>query len=116
MANETAQVESFVFSEQDFRYELSPGVTENSSRFDQALQASWRQHMDAGHFTYKLEKVVSRVMAGKYGYVAQYTPERGNQRRMPQVAYSTCQDSKHTEICIRSCLYVPSFNALFFKV
>ena len=78
----------YTFNDGDFVFNVQHDEAVSSrveSAFDKALKAKWMEHMDAGHFTYKLEKVVSRVMPGKYGYIAQYTPERGDKRRMPQV-------------------------------
>uniref|UniRef100_A0A1E1X625 GDP-D-glucose phosphorylase 1 n=1 Tax=Amblyomma aureolatum TaxID=187763 RepID=A0A1E1X625_9ACAR len=79
------------YGDEDFVYDVAPGRKEHrSSRFDQLLQAKWRDAMTNGHFWYKLDKLETRILPGKYNFVAQLNPKRAQERRKPQHVTSVC--------------------------
>ncbi|XP_007479378.2 GDP-D-glucose phosphorylase 1 isoform X2 [Monodelphis domestica] len=61
------------------------------SRFDCALQSSWKQRMEQGLFRYCLGDLQTQILPGPLGFVAQLNVERGVQRRPPQNIQSVRQ-------------------------
>lgn len=80
----------FVYKDADFVYDVAPGGEGRPTRFDQLLQSKWDEAMTSGHFWYKLDKLDTRMLAGKYGFVAQLNTKRANERRKPQHVTSVC--------------------------
>ncbi|XP_077522451.1 GDP-D-glucose phosphorylase 1 isoform X1 [Amblyomma americanum] len=79
------------YGEGDFVYDVAPRREERrSSRFDQLLQTKWSDAMKNGHFWYKLDKLETRILPGKYNFVAQLNPKRAQERRKPQHVTSVC--------------------------
>uniref|UniRef100_G3MPU4 GDP-D-glucose phosphorylase 1 n=1 Tax=Amblyomma maculatum TaxID=34609 RepID=G3MPU4_AMBMU len=79
------------YSEGDFVYDVAPGGEEcQPSRFDQLLKTKWGEAMASGHFWYKLDKLETRILPGKYNFVAQLNPKRAQERRKPQHVTSVC--------------------------
>ncbi|KAH8028284.1 hypothetical protein HPB51_014940 [Rhipicephalus microplus] len=81
---------SFVYGDADFVHGVAPGGEGRPTRFDQLLQSKWDEAMTSGHFWYKLDKLDTRILPGKYGFVAQLNMKRANERRKPQHVTSVC--------------------------
>lgn len=60
----------FVYGDADFVHNVAPSEGK-PTRFDQLLQSKWNDAMTSGHFWYKLDKLDTRILPGKYGFVAQ---------------------------------------------
>lgn len=84
-------LKEFEYGEADFVYGVEPGcVGAKPSRFDQLLQSTWNEAAAGGHFWYKLDKLDTRILPGKYGFVAQLNTKRAQERRKPQHVTSIC--------------------------
>uniref|UniRef100_A0A224YYK8 Protein containing DUF4922 domain n=1 Tax=Rhipicephalus zambeziensis TaxID=60191 RepID=A0A224YYK8_9ACAR len=79
----------FAYDDADFVHDVAPS-DEKPTRFDQLLQSKWNDAMTSGHFWYKLDKLDTRILPGKYGFVAQLNTKRANERRKPQHVTSIC--------------------------
>ncbi|XP_023345910.1 GDP-D-glucose phosphorylase 1 isoform X2 [Eurytemora carolleeae] len=61
------------------------------SDFDLKLAEKWSQLMKKGSFRYGLEDICSRIVGGKFGFVAQLQLNRSTNRRPPQAMLSLKQ-------------------------
>lgn len=73
----------FDYKEDDLIYEVDASQT-TLSRFDRLLRSKWDDAMEKGHFWYKLNKLETRILPGKYRFVAQLNIKRAQERRKPQ--------------------------------
>jgi len=62
-----------------------------ATSFDDAIQARWRAHQDAGHFRFPWQTPRSRVPGGRFNFLLQYNPLRAATRRAPQSMVSVVQ-------------------------
>lgn len=84
------KLKEFEYGEEDLVYDVAPSREPKPTRFDQLLQSKWNEAMANGHFWYKLEKLETRILPGKYGFVAQLNTKRAQERRKPQHINSIC--------------------------
>ncbi|XP_074090170.1 GDP-D-glucose phosphorylase 1 [Macrotis lagotis] len=92
-------VQDFVYCPEELRVNGIQWQTSESgvlctpllSRFDCALQSSWKQRMEQGLFRYCLGELQTQILPGPLGFVAQLNVERGVQRRRPQNIQSVRQ-------------------------
>lgn len=88
----------FVYTNQDFVSDVlrssgnSLGTASMPAKFDTTIQAGWTDRMDRGLFRYPLGDLQTRIMPGRYGYVAQLNIQRGLERRKPQEILSIQQE------------------------
>lgn len=75
---------TLIYDAGDFVYEVASGVDSRPTRFDDLLRSKWSAAMAAGHFWYKLDKLETRILPGKYRFVAQLNTKRAQERRKPQ--------------------------------
>ncbi|XP_010882064.2 GDP-D-glucose phosphorylase 1 [Esox lucius] len=70
--------------------------TSSTSTFDIILKTGWTDRMRRGFFRYHLSDLETRILPGRYRYVAQLNIQRGIERRKPQEILSIKQnfDSK----------------------
>jgi len=61
------------------------------SKYDINLREKWDKGQKEGYFRYKLDKLETRILQGKYGFVAQLNLKRAEQRRAPQDIRSVAQ-------------------------
>uniref|UniRef100_V5IF92 GDP-D-glucose phosphorylase 1 n=1 Tax=Ixodes ricinus TaxID=34613 RepID=V5IF92_IXORI len=73
----------FEYDDDDLVYELNAPLT-SPSRFDRLLRSRWDDAMEKGHFWYRLDKLETRILPGKYRFVAQLNIKRAQERRKPQ--------------------------------
>ncbi|CAN7937852.1 unnamed protein product [Ixodes hexagonus] len=76
-------VATFEYNDDDLMYEVNASET-TLSRFDRLLRSKWDEAMEKGHFWYKLDKLETRILPGKYRFVAQLNIKRAQERRKPQ--------------------------------
>ncbi|XP_065309045.1 GDP-D-glucose phosphorylase 1 isoform X2 [Dermacentor albipictus] len=86
----TMKLKEFEYGEDDLVYDVAPSREPKPTRFDELLQSKWNEAMANGHFWYKLEKLETRILPGKYGFVAQLNTKRAQERRKPQHVSSIC--------------------------
>ncbi|GAB6020531.1 hypothetical protein CHUAL_003214 [Chamberlinius hualienensis] len=68
-----------------------------SSKFDEFLCKRWDEAQQAGHFRYKLEELDTKILDGKYHFVAQLNVKRASDRRKPQHIASVSQPFNHED-------------------
>ncbi|KAM7289808.1 GDP-D-glucose phosphorylase 1 isoform X2 [Ixodes scapularis] len=73
----------FEYDDDDLVYEINASPT-SPSRFDRLLRSRWDDAMEKGHFWYRLDKLETRILPGKYRFVAQLNVKRAQERRKPQ--------------------------------
>ncbi|XP_029822600.2 GDP-D-glucose phosphorylase 1 [Ixodes scapularis] len=73
----------FEYDDDDLVYEINASPT-SPSRFDRLLRSRWDNAMEKGHFWYRLDKLETRILPGKYRFVAQLNIKRAQERRKPQ--------------------------------
>ncbi|TRY70567.1 hypothetical protein TCAL_06111 [Tigriopus californicus] len=78
---------AFEYSTTDLRV----SATGNKTRFDELVETRWNQHMDAGHFRYPFSSPESKILPGKYNFLAQLNYNRAHNRRAPQSMLSLQQ-------------------------
>lgn len=78
------------YGDGDFVYEVASSGDIRPTRFDDLLRSKWSAAMAAGHFWYKLDKLETRILPGKYHFVAQLNTKRAQERRKPQHVSSVC--------------------------
>lgn len=78
------------YGDGDFAYEVAPSGDSRPTRFDDLLRSKWNAAMAGGHFWYKLDKLETRILPGKYHFVAQLNTKRAQERRKPQQVSSVC--------------------------
>ncbi|XP_064484120.1 LOW QUALITY PROTEIN: GDP-D-glucose phosphorylase 1-like [Ornithodoros turicata] len=54
------------------------------SAFDQVLRSKWDEAVENGCFWYQLDKLETKVLSGKFKFVAQLNVKRAQERRKPQ--------------------------------
>ena len=59
--------------------------------FDTLLCSQWDRAVADGVFRYSLDEVVTRLLPGRYGFIAQRNPKRFSHRRKPDEVKSICQ-------------------------
>ncbi|KAF2361865.1 Chromatid cohesion factor MAU2 [Trinorchestia longiramus] len=62
---------------------INIGHPSNFSRFDDLLLQRWREASAAGALNYHVHEVLTKILPGKYGIVAQLNPARAMKRRKP---------------------------------
>ncbi|XP_067140606.1 GDP-D-glucose phosphorylase 1 [Centruroides vittatus] len=77
----------FRYSDDDFYFEVDSS-RKIDSKFDKMLKQKWEDAMDKGYFRYKLNFLESKILEGKYGFVAQLNVKRAVERRKPQMVSS----------------------------
>lgn len=89
----------FVYSDQDFitNVRRSPETGPTLSKFDENLHTLWKDRMNSGLFRYRLGDVTTRIIPGRYGYVAQLNVKRATQKRKPQEIQSVQQEFNATK-------------------
>jgi GDP-D-glucose phosphorylase len=61
-----------IYCEDDFIYEIRRNSTEKTdSKFDIRLQSEWNSGMEKGYFRYRLNVKHTRILPGKYSFLAQ---------------------------------------------
>uniref|UniRef100_T1JLX4 GDP-D-glucose phosphorylase 1 n=1 Tax=Strigamia maritima TaxID=126957 RepID=T1JLX4_STRMM len=65
--------------------------------FDSQLQLGWNEAKRKGCFRYDLDNLDTRILAGKFGFLAQLNINRAQQRRHPQTIQSLTQPFDHTQ-------------------
>ncbi|XP_046449057.1 GDP-D-glucose phosphorylase 1-like [Daphnia pulex] len=51
-------------------------IRQQHSEFDRVLKSRWKEAADSAVCFYRLDRLQNKVIAGKYGFVAQYNPEK----------------------------------------
>lgn len=59
-----------------------------NSKFDLALMHSWESSLNKGHFRYVLDDLGTKIVPGKFGFIAQLNTKRVTERRSPQLITS----------------------------
>lgn len=77
----------FCYSAKDLNFDLAQSY---ESRFDQQVVSSWLKHQDEGHFRYKLD-LHNKTLPGKFKYLLQLNPGRGQKVRPPQAMHNLRQ-------------------------
>lgn len=72
------------YDDDDLIYEVNPNDDEKLSKYDRLLRAKWEDAADKGYFWYRLDELETRVLPGKYMFVAQLNIRRAQERRKPQ--------------------------------
>lgn len=72
---------SIAYDVSDFSVTTEEG---QKSKFDKLLETLWDSRMVEGIFRYELGDLETRILPGKYGFVAQLNVKRAQQRRKPQ--------------------------------
>lgn len=70
-----------------FEYSVSDlcvSVNGGKTRFDELVETRWNHHMKSGHFRYAFSSPESKILPGKYGFLAQLNYNRAHNRRPPQ--------------------------------
>ena len=69
------------------------GYVQDVSAFDRILLASWEDRFAAGLFRYDVTAVKTKVVPGKYGFVAQFNEGRATKKRPTEFSVDkVCQD------------------------
>ncbi|XP_023117951.2 GDP-D-glucose phosphorylase 1 isoform X2 [Amphiprion ocellaris] len=88
----------FAYNHDDFVTDVcrsdgdSPATASPSTKFDTTIQAGWTDRMDKGLFRYHLGDLLTRILPGPRGFVAQLNIQRGLERRKPQEILSIQQE------------------------
>ncbi len=61
------------------------------------LCSQWDRAVVEGVFRYSLDEVVTRLVPGRYGFIAQRNPKRFSHRRKPDEVKSICQPINRAE-------------------
>lgn len=73
------------YCENDFIYETHRNYAENrNSEFDIRLQSQWNSAVEKGYFRYRLNIKHSKILPGKYSFLAQLSTDRHVNRRVPE--------------------------------
>jgi len=62
----------------------SASLQQPESQFDKRLVDRWNYLMEQGYFRYEVKNLQTRIIEGKYGYVAELQTNRATNRRAPQ--------------------------------
>ncbi|XP_046455938.1 GDP-D-glucose phosphorylase 1-like [Daphnia pulex] len=73
----------FHFDDDDLIWNISNEKPVHS-RFDSLLKNQWEIAAEAGVCRYRLTNLQTKILPGKYGFVAQLNSDRATQRRLPQ--------------------------------
>ncbi|XP_076320721.1 GDP-D-glucose phosphorylase 1 isoform X3 [Tachypleus tridentatus] len=75
----------FNYTKEEFVFQVPRSfIHRGTSKFDQVLQKKWETAMKNGYFRYHLDKLDTKVLPGKYGFIAQLNVKRAQERRKPQ--------------------------------
>jgi len=61
----------YSYSERDFVYTSSWQEPKDYSKFDKALNTSWKNAMDNGYFRFKLNIDKTKKLNGRFAFIAQ---------------------------------------------
>ncbi|XP_064404006.1 GDP-D-glucose phosphorylase 1-like isoform X2 [Halichondria panicea] len=84
----------FTYSKRDVEKAVNSATgwtKECYSEFDTLLCSQWDRAVADGVFRYSLDEVVTRLVPGRYGFIAQRNPKRFSHRRKPDEVKSICQ-------------------------
>nr|CAH0113649.1 unnamed protein product [Daphnia galeata] len=75
----------FDFNDDDFVWNVNILDNETpSSRFDDVFKNQWLTAVESGVCRYRLTNLLTKILPGKFGFVAQLNSDRATQRRLPQ--------------------------------
>ncbi|KAG5336366.1 GDPP1 phosphorylase, partial [Acromyrmex charruanus] len=89
------QITTFVYDIKDFNF-IVKSCEENESSFDNILRQTWKQAEQIKIFRYILNIKDSKILKGKYKFLAQLNPDRAQYRRAPESITSTIQSFNST--------------------
>ncbi|XP_049840090.1 GDP-D-glucose phosphorylase 1 [Schistocerca gregaria] len=87
----------YEYCKTDFIYETSrsDSSVQSGSVFDSALQNTWKAALERGVFRYVLNIQHSKILEGKFSFVAQLNTDRALKRRAPEEITSLTQPFDH---------------------
>src|ERR1700712_304880 len=82
ISDKQSSVKTFEFNEKDFVHNFETNI---DSDFDRLLRHKWTEALDKNVFKYKVTQnsLLSKVLDGKYGMIAQLNEGRASLRRKP---------------------------------
>ncbi|XP_013784966.2 GDP-D-glucose phosphorylase 1-like [Limulus polyphemus] len=81
----SSEEKEFSYTGEEFIFQVPRSfIDRGASKFDQVLQRKWEAAMKKKYFRYHLDKLETKVLPGKYGFVAQLNVKRAQERRKPQ--------------------------------
>ncbi|XP_012524633.1 GDP-D-glucose phosphorylase 1 [Monomorium pharaonis] len=85
-----SQIATFAYDIKDFNFDVN-SCEENESSFDNVLQRTWTHAEKINVFRYILNIRDSKILKGKYRFLAQLNPDRAQTRRAPELITSMLQ-------------------------